>query len=260
MSSNPLLELLSKGGYTFEEGVAVLSRMCRNRRIVDFITRKHRMDYLNQELYKLAKANHVKIPQQRTVVPKTTENVPKREEVAQKNTENVPISAESVPESKKEDDKDVVDFLSLKHHENTRLEDMPNDLCRKLWLENHRRNLEIKEQHLRMRKAQTNEERASSRAAVLHLDAEMKQCWQLIDAEIERFNAEKQAEKPVKTKTPDFNVQSYRSYISKALNEPKLSDNKFVELQHRVTAMVECGIPMKPDTIEKLKALGITTE
>lgn len=63
-----------------------------------------------------------------------------------------------------------------------------------------------------------------------------------------------------KAKTPDFNVQSYRSYISKALNEPKLSDNKFVELQHRVTAMVECGIPMKPDTIEKLKALGITTE
>lgn len=257
MSSNPLLELLSKGGYTFEEGVAVLSRMSRNRRIVDFITRKHRMDYLNQELRKLAKANHVKIPQQRTVVPKSAENAPKHEESAQKSTENVPKSAESVPEEKSDD---VVDFLSLKHHENTRLEDMPNDLCRKLWLENHRRNLEIKEQHLRMRKAQTNEERASSRAAVLHLDAEMKLCWQLIDTEIERFNAEKQAEKPVKTKTPDFNVQSYRSYISKALNEPKVSDNKFVELQHRVTAMVECGIPMKPDTIEKLKALGITTE
>ena len=260
MSNNPLQELFNKDGYTFEEGVAVLSRMSRNRRIVDFITRKHRMDYLNQELYKLAKANHVKIPQQRTVVPKTTENVPKREEVAPKNTENVPISAESVPQSKKDDDKDVVDFLSLKHHENTRLKDMPNDLCRKLWLENHRRNLEIKELHLQMRKAQTNEERASSRAAVLRLDAEMKLCWQLIDTEIERFNAEKQAEKPVKAKTPDFNVQSYRSYIRKALNEPKLSDNKFVELQHRVTAMVECGIPMKPDTIEKLKALGITTE
>lgn len=257
MSSNPLLELLSKGGYTFEEGVAVLSRMCRNRRVVEFITRKHRMDYLNQELYKLAKINHVKIPQQRAIVPKSAENAPKHEESAQKSTENVPKSAESVPEEKSDD---VVDFLSLHHHENTRLEDMPNDLCRKLWNENRQRNLEIKEQHLRMRKAQTNEERASSRAAVLHLDAEMKLCWQLIDTEIERFNAEKQAEKPVKTKTPDFNVQSYRSYISKALNKPKLSDNKFVELQHRVTAMVECGIPMKPDTIEKLKALGITTE
>lgn len=257
MSSNPLLELLSKGGYTFEEGVAVLSRMCRNRRVVEFITRKHRMDYLNQELYKLAKINHVKIPQQRAIVPKSAENAPKHEESAQKSTENVPKSAESVPEEKSDD---VVDFLSLHHHENTRLEDMPNDLCRKLWNENRQRNLEIKEQHLRMRNAQTNEERASSRAAVLHLDAEMKLCWQLIDTEIERFNAEKQAEKPVKTKTPDFNVQSYRSYISKALNEPKLSDNKFVELQHRVTAMVECGIPMKPDTIEKLKALGITTE
>lgn len=258
MSNNPLQELFNKDGYTFEEGVAVLSRMSRNRRIVDFITRKHRMDYLNQELYKLAKANHVKIPQQRTVVPKTTENVPKREEVAPKNTENVPISAESVPESKKEDDKDVVDFLSLKHHENTRLEDMPNDICRKLWNENRERNLEIKEQHLRMRKAKTNEERASSRAAVLRLDAEMKQCWQLIDAEIERFKTESaKAEKP---KTPDFNVQNYRSYISKAVKAGNLTDKKFVEVQHRVSALIDCGIPMEPETIEKLKAMGIKTE
>lgn len=258
MSNNPLQELFNKDGYTFEEGVAVLSRMSRNRRIVDFITRKHRMDYLNQELRKLAKANHVKIPQQRTVVPKTTENVPKREEVAPKNTENVPISAESVPESKKEDDKDVVDFLSLKHHENTRLEDMPNDLCRKLWLENHRRNLEIKERHLQMRKAKTNEERASSRAEVLRLDAEMKQCWHLIDREIERFKTESaKAEKP---KTPDFNVQNYRSYISKAVKAGNLTDKKFVEVQHRVSALIECGIPMEPETIEKLKAMGIKTE
>lgn len=255
MSNNPLQELFNKDGYTFEEGVAVLSRMSRNRRIVDFITRKHRMDYLNQELYKLAKANHVKISQQRTVVPKTTENVPKREEVAPKSTENVPISAKSVPEEKSDD---VVDFLSLKHHENTRLEDMPNDLCRKLWLENHRRNLEIKEQHLRMRKAQTNEERASSRAAVLRLDAEMKQCWQLIDAEIERFKTESaKAEKP---KTPDFNVQNYRSYISKAVKNGNLTDKKFVEVQHRVSALIECCIPMEPETIEKLKKLGINTE
>lgn len=256
MSGNPLQELFNKGGYTFEEGIAVLSRMSRNRRIVDFITRRHRMDYLNQELYKLAKAKHVKMPQQRTSVKKSAGNATRREETHAKKTEQ--ISTEIVTASKKEDDKDVVDFLSLKHHENTRLEDMPNDICRKLWNENRERNLEIKEQHLRMRKAKTNEERASSRAEVLRIDAEMKQCWHLIDRETERFKT--QSAKAEKPKTPDFNVQNYRSYISKAVKAGNLTDKKFVEVQHRVSALIDCGIPMEPETIEKLKKLGINTE
>ena len=59
---------------------------------------------------------------------------------------------------------------------------------------------------------------------------------------------------------PSFDLSTYRAYISKALRKKKLSPEQLVELQHRVDAMIAAKVEMKQETIEKLKAIGITVD
>ena len=94
----------------------------------------------------------------------------------------------------------------------------------------------------------------------MRLDAENDAYWQQIDAEIERFNSEKERadEKADKDNQAGFNVSTYRAYICKAVRKKELSPKQFAELQHRVNAMIAANEEMSPDTIEKLKAIGIT--
>lgn len=234
------LSQLFRSGYTFDEGIAALSRWCNNKRIVQEIKRRHRFAELDKELRRTAKTMHLNIDKP---LPCNTKEVV-----------HPAAAPKKQPPAKQE--KHKVTFLSLSHYDNTRLEDMPNDLCRKLWYENHLRNIAIKEHHLRMRRAKTDDERATERAEVLRIDADRKSCWDLINKEIKNFK-ETAAQTKTAAQTEDINIGSYRSYISKALNSGKLSDKKLVEVQHRVSELVKRGIPMKPDTVKKLKELGI---
>jgi hypothetical protein len=194
------------------------------------------MDYLQKELFRIAKINHVRI---KAITDAALPVVKKRQPAKTKQ---------------------IVSFISLTHHENTRINDMPNDLCKKLWNENRLRYLESKEQHLKMRKAQTNDERAKCRQKILNIEQQITTCWKLIDDEIERLKETEKNKEQETQQQPDFNVQNYRSYISKALDSEKLSDKKLVEVQKRVDALNKFHLKIKSETIERLKKLGIKTE
>ena len=141
---------------------------------------------------------------------------------------------------------------------------MPNDICRELWLKKNNLFHEMQQNHLKMRQVPVgedhNDERAQYRAEVLRLDGEIDNLWNLIDTEIERFKADaERADKKADSEPqkPSFDVSTYRAYTSKAIRKKSLTDAQRVELQHRVDAMLEADIEIKPETLDKLKAIGI---
>jgi len=253
-------------GYTFEEGVAFL-RLCNAPEgVIRHIASTHNRNNLHSEIHKMMRMPGVtqrlqakgysfaKKIAEAPVVPRKTEVV----------TKAVPQN-----DTTKEPEKDVVDddseIVLTKHdvrsHTNTRYEDMPNAITQQLWLKRQDLYRELQAAHREMRKTpkgeEHNEERAQYRAEVLRLDAEIEATWKAIDAEIERFNAEKErADK--KADKPAFDVPNYRSYISKALRKKQLSPAQMVELQHRVDALLAAKEEFKPETLTKLKKLGIS--
>lgn len=195
------------------------------------------------------------------------ENVPETAKTGTDSPDSVPENGKSGTDES-DDETDPTEIVLTKEdvrtHENTRLEDMPNDLCRTLWQKRQDVWRELQQAHLKMRSVpegeEHNEQRAYWRAEVLRLDAENDSYWKQIDAEIERFNeeqerADKRADKEDST---DFNVSTYRAYICKAIRKKELTPEQFAEVQHRVDALLAANEEMEPETIEKLKSIGIT--
>lgn len=173
-----------------------------------------------------------------------------------------PKSNESVQEPNVETDI-ILTKEDIEAHKYTRLDQMPNELTRTLWLKKQDLYREMQQYHLKMRNVEPgeehDEERAQYREKVLELDAKIDSYWEQIDAEIERLATEQEREdkKEDKEEQPDFNVSTYRSYISKAVRKKELSAAQLAELQHRVDAMLAAKLEFDMETIEKLKALGI---
>lgn len=196
------------------------------------------------------------------ILPKSDKKLPESDKKLPKSDEKLPKSNEPLPES--EDETDIIlTKEDLAAHKYTRLDQMPNELTRTLWLKKQDLYREMQQYHLKMRKVEPgeehDEERAQYREKVLELDAKIDSYWEQIDAEIERLATEQEREdkKEDKEEHPDFNVSTYRSYISKAVRKKELSAAQLAELQHRVDAMVSAKMDIAPETIEKLKALGI---
>jgi AAA ATPase containing von Willebrand factor type A (vWA) domain len=262
-------------GYTFDEGIAFL-RLCQAPEgVVMHIATTHNRSHLHSEIHKMLRMpGTMRLLQEKGFGREEVPPVQESNESAPKSNESVPKSNEIEPKSNDDepdsDETDPTEIILTKEdvrtHENTRLEDMPNDLCRNLWQKRQDVYREMQQAHLKMRAVpegeEHNEERAKWRAEVLRLDAENDKYWQQIDAEIERFNAEKERadEKADKEDQAGFNVSTYRAYICKAIRKKELSPVQFAELQHRVNAMLAAGVEMDPETIEKLKAKGITVD
>ena len=269
-------------GYTFEEGVAALVLMRAPKGVINQIERRHNRSQLHSELHRLLrfpsnrdllkKSEIAKIstkfhdiPQTEPTKQESTAIEQKSDEIEQKSDEIEPKSNDDEPDTDETDPTEIIlTKEDVRTHENTRLEDMPNDLCRTLWLKRQDVYREMQQAHMKMRAVpegeEHNEERAKWRAEVLRLDAENDSYWKQIDAEIERFNAEKEKadEKADKDGQAGFNESTYRAYISKAIRKKQLSPEQFAELQHRVDAMLAAGEEMEPETIEKLKAIGVS--
>lgn len=202
--------------------------------------------------------------------PDSNENNPDSNDTAAPTpTGSNPINRRSRPaaDPDSDDETDPTEIIltkdDIRTHENTRLEDMPNDLCRTIWQKRQDVYREMQQAHLKMREVpegeEHNEERAHWREEVLRLDAENDAYWQQIDEEIERFESTKERNpESTKKEAPSFDLSTYRSYISKALRKKKLSPEQLVELQHRVDALLNAKVEMKKETIDKLKAIGIT--
>lgn len=285
---NSLEKFNAMDGYTFEEGVAFLVLVKAPRGVINHLKATHNRRHLHSEIHK-----QLRIPRVKEIVRKNLENIPnvssnfpivnepESNEIGAKSNENDTNSNENDPKSdgnipveskierkdkskEKEDESEIIlNKDDIRTHTNTRLEDMPNDLCRTLWLKRQDVYREMQQAHLKMRAVpegeEHDEERAKWRAEVLRLDAENDNYWKQIDAEIERFNAEKERadKKANKDGQSAFDISTYRSYISKALRKKKLTPEQLVELQHRVDAMLKAKVEMKPETLEKLKTIGI---
>lgn len=276
-----LEHLNSMDGYTFDEGIAFLVLVKAPLGVINHLKATHNRSHLHSEIHKQLRFPRVKEIVRRNMgnspqissnspianEPKSNEIEPKSNEIAPKSNEIKPNSNDDEPDSDETDPTEIIlTKEDVRTHENTRLEDMPNDLCRTLWQKRQDVYREMQQAHLKMRAVpegeEHNEERAKWRAEVLRLDAENDKYWQQIDAEIERFNAEKERadEKADKEDQAGFNVSTYRAYICKAIRKKELSPVQFAELQHRVNAMLAAGVEMDPETIEKLKAKGITVD
>ena len=286
--------------YTFAEGIAFLALVKAPRGVINHLKTTHNRSHLHSEIHK-----QLRIPRVKEIVRKNFDStiarnpeIPKKEspsvEIHSAEESPVEIPIERNPESTKEEstpkEEDPSEIIltkdDIRTHENTRLEDMPNDLCRTLWLKRQDVYREMQQAHLKMRAVpegeEHNEERAHWREEVLRLDAENEAYWQQIDKEIADFKEIQQAppveipiarnpestkeeSTPVETPKkenpiPSFDLSTYRAYISKALRKKKLSPEQLVELQHRVDAMIAAKVEMKQETIEKLKAKGITVD
>ena len=250
-------------GYTFDEGIAFLVFVKAPLGVINHLKATHNRSNLHSEIHKQLRFPRVKEIVRRNMgnSPQISSNFPIANEPKSDKIE--PKSDENEPEQDETDPTEIVlTKEDVRTHENTRLEDMPNDLCRTLWQKRQDVYREMQQAHLKMRAVpegeEHNEERAKWRAEVLRLDAENDSYWQQIDAEIERFKAEGERADKRADKTPDFNVSTYRAYICKALRKKQLSPAQLAELQHRVDAMIAANVELKPETLDKLKAKGIT--
>ena len=285
-------------GYTFDEGVAFLLLVKAPLGVVNHLKTTHNKSNLHSEIHKQLRMpgtmrllrekgfyreeNRGNLPQisqkfpnegtaeSNIIGPKSNETEPKSNEdkLESNDTSNSNPARHSQSASDDLPDEDhtsiIITQLDVRQHENTRYEDMPNDICRELWLKKNELYREMGQNHLKMKKVpageEHNDERAQYRAEVLRLDGEIDNLWNLIDTEIERFKADaERADKKADSEPqkPSFDVSTYRAYISKAIRKKSLTDAQRVELQHRVDAMLKAGIEITQATIDKLKVIGI---
>ena len=187
----------------------------------------------------------------------------------QEPSDNPEESSEKSEESSEasDDNEEVKTMSDVRRHQNTRYEDMPNELTQDLWLKKQDKFRLQQQMHLKMKAVpegeEHDEERAQYREAVVKLDDEIDKLWELIDTEIERFNAEKQRadngaeQEPDSKPAPTFKESTYRAYISRKLAKPSLTDSDIVEVQHRVDEMLACGMKFSDELIAKMQAAGI---
>ena len=270
-------QLYSMDGYTFDEGIAFLLLAKAPLGVVNHLKVTHNKSNLHSEIHKQLRMPNT----MRLLKEKGFDTVPKSIEIEPKSNESVPKSNETEPESNDtsngsparhsqsasddlpDDDPTsiIITQLDVRQHENTHYEDMPNDICRELWLKKNDLYHEMQQHHLKMKLVPVgedrNEERAGHRAEILRLDGEIDDLWKLIDTEIERFKTESSQSPEVSQSRSQFDVSIYRAYISKAIRKKSLTDAQRVELQHRVDAMLEADIKIKLETLDKLKAIGI---
>ena len=274
----------SMESYTFDEGVAFLVLCSVPLGVIGHLKSTHNRNNLHAEIHKaLRMPGTMRLLKEKSVLRRQAPAVPKPKETVHEPAENVRKSAESVPETpEKEPDQDkhvpesdesgtdgsdglTITMEDVLSHKYTRYDQMPNDITRKLYLKKEELFHEMQQNHLKMRNVPEGEEhdgeRAEYRAEVMRLDKEVGDMWKLIDAEIQRFVTEN--ERPEKgrkegQKDSSFNISTYRAYISKATRKKQLTDAQFVELQHRVDALIASGEELEPETVGKLKAIGIT--
>lgn len=290
-------------GYTFDEGIAFLVLVKAPLGVINHLKTTHNRSHLHSEIHKQLRFQRVKEIVRRNMgnSPQISSNSPianepKSNEIEPKSNENEPKSDEEPPVESTSARKDEIpkeetpspsergcrippskgvgglagesDIIltedDVRTHKYTRLDQMPNDLTRQLFLKKDELYHEMQQFHLKMRNVpegeEHNEERADHRANILRLDTEIDEYWKQIDAEIERFEAEKERADKKADEAPAFDVSTYRAYISKALRKKKLTPANLAELQHRVDAMLAAHVELKPETLDKLKSIGISVD
>ena len=260
---NPVVEFLTaKDGYSFDEGVAVLSQYCKNRALVMHLTRTRNMHQLSAELKRLA---HDPTVAATAMAQQAVAAQVEAAEAAAKVEAAAPVIASEARQSTQEppvmtSQRDDVtpepmnpETYQRPAGKRSRLEDMPTPATRELWQRNNDRWHQKLALFERMKLLPEGEELAEVRAQLIEVSREHQECWALIDKLCDEYDHPAPA--PV-----DFNVSTYRAYIAKAIKRGHCSDQQLAELQSRVDALIAAKVEIKAETLEKLRALGIAVK
>lgn len=251
---NPVREFLEKGDYSFEDGLAVLLAYSSNEGVNSFIASSRDRKHLHYELARLA--HYPKLdPIPGRKLPKTAkQEKPAQEPAPEPKQEDAPKTETPDEEDQEEDN---ASYDTLERHKHTKLEDMPTPMTRELWIKNRDEYKELQHCHQCMKEANSDAGRADWRKKVHELSQSIKDRWKLIDEEIQRHEEEQEKQADA-APAPSFNPLTYRTYISKALKEDKWDDQKKVNVQHWVDAILGKGLTIGEETRERLAARGIS--
>lgn len=265
---NPVVNFLTtRKGYTFEEGVAFFAKFTANRFAVERVRRSRDMRLLQQELKKLAHVPGLKpvngcqvdVPKEAVSVPTPNETVPTPEEPVSNVPEIVEPLIEKVVENIESEvtTKDNVTYAELQHYKFTRFDDMPTTETQQLWQRNNDRWHRKIDLFAKMKLLPEGDELKTVRKELIEVSREHRACWKLIDQKCREFYEQKEKADKAESPLPNFNISTYRTYICEKANLEKLTDQQFLEVQHRVDAMLQAGIALSEETLKKLRAKGI---
>jgi hypothetical protein len=265
---NPVVNFLTtRKGYTFEEGVAFFAKFTANRFAVERVRRSRDMRLLQQELKKLAHVPGLKpvngcqvdVPKEAVPVPTPNETVPTPEEPVSNVPEIVEPLIEKVVENIESEvtTKDNVTYAELQHYKFTRFNDMPTTETQQLWQRNNNRWHRKIDLFAKMKLLPEGDELKAVRKELIEVSREHRACWKLIDQKCREFYEQKEKADKAESPLPNFNISTYRTYICEKANLEKLTDQQFLEVQHRVDAMLQAGIALSEETLKKLRAKGI---
>ena len=104
-----------------------------------------------------------------------------------------------------------------------------------------------------MKQANSYARLADWRAKLLEHQESVRGRWKLFDEEMARVKADKPA-----TENDGYDPFNDRSCVSKALKKAKWSDEYKVKIQRKVDALLAHDIPIKDETLGRLRERGIT--
>jgi len=257
---NEVKKYLESGKVDFAEGFALLKKYCDNEGIIALVEKRRNLQYLIFELKRLAKRPHLKpnrgfVDLNRPISDGSSLDKPKVIDDDPKNGDQVSeLKSEQDDDQVDDQDDNIVDWHKLKHYQNTKYDDMPNDFCRKIYKENINLYKELQHNHQQMKQANSDEGRAAFRKEVLRLDEIISSNWKVIDEEIASLDKkDKTEEAPV----VEIKESTLRSSITRALKKDSLSNKDLAKLKNNVAIAQQKGLNFSDETNKKLKELGM---
>ena len=248
---NEVRTYLEKGNVDFASGFTLLKKYCDNKGIISLVEKRRNLHYLIFELKRLAKRPHLK-PNRVFVdldLPAMEGSSLAKPQGADEGPENGDQGNE--PQGADEGD-NIIDWHKLEHYQNTKYEDMPNDICRKIYKDNLDLYKQLQHSHQQMKLANSDEGRASFRQEIIDLDAAITNNWRLIDEEISSLS-----DKDEKPNTTDVKESTLRSRITRALNKETLSNEELIQLKDNYAIALQKELKFSEETLAKLKELGL---
>ena len=249
---NEVKKYLEKGKVDFAEGFVLLKKYSDNEGIIALVEKRRNLQYLIFQLKRLAKRPHLKpnrgfVDLNRPISDGSSLEKPKV-------IDDDPENGGQVDDQVSDQDDNIVDWHKLKHYQNTKYDDMPNDFCRKIYKENMERYKELQHNHQQMKQANSDEGRAAFRKEVLRLDEIISSNWKVIDEEIASLDKkDKTEEAPV----VEIKESTLRSSITRALKKDSLSNEDLAKLKNNVAIARQKGLNFSDETNKKLKELGM---
>ena len=247
---NEVRTYLEKGNVDFATGFALLKKYCDNKGIISLVEKRRNLQYLIFELKRLAKRPHLK-PNRVFVdldLPAMEGSSLAKPQGADEGPENGDQGNE--PQGADEGD-NIIDWHKLEHYQNTKYEDMPNDICRKIYKDNLDLYKQLQHSHQQMKLANSDEGRASFRQEIIDLDAAITNNWRLIDEEISSLSGKEE------NTSADIKESTLRSRITRALNKETLSNEELIQLKDNYAIALQKELKFSEETLAKLKELGI---